>query len=102
MAKQQKKEKNIKEFVNEQHIKFYDNILEILAYILEKYSQELKEADFNFLEMSKNSIIVLEFLISSIGKVQKGQRLALGLDEKLFDDTLPQINIIEGLVEDKI
>jgi hypothetical protein len=34
--------------------------------------------------------------------VQKGQRLALGLDEDEFEDVSPQINIIEGLSESKI
>jgi hypothetical protein len=52
--------------------------------------------------MPKNSIATLDFLISSIVKVQKGHRLALGLDENELLDTSPQINIIEGLVEDKI
>ena len=52
--------------------------------------------------MPKNSITTLDFLISSIGKVQKGQRLALGLDEIDIVDSSPQINIIEGLSEEKI
>ena len=52
--------------------------------------------------MPKNSIATLDFLISSIVKVQKGQRLALGLDENEFEDTSPQINIIEGLSEARI
>ena len=59
-------------------------------------------ADIEFLEMPKNSISTLDFLISSIIKVQKGQRIALGLDEEEFEDTSPQINIVEGLSEDKI
>ena len=52
--------------------------------------------------MPKNSIATLDFLISSMVKVQKGHRLALGLDENELLDLSPQINIIEGLVEDKI
>ena len=44
----------------------------------------------------------LDFLISSILKIQKGHRLALGLDEVEFQDTSPQINIIEGVNEAKI
>ena len=92
----------IKEIVNEKHIAFYDKTLDILTFILEEYSKELTRADVEFLEMPKNSIAVMDFLISSIGKVQKGQRLALGLDENEFEDTSPQINIIEGLTESKI
>ena len=94
--------KNIKEEVNQKHIEFYDKTLEILRFILDEYSRELTRADIEFLEMPKNSIATLDFLISSIGKVQKGQRLALGLDENEFEDTAPQINIVEGLAEEKI
>ena len=76
--------------------------MNILNFILDEYSRELTRADIEFLEMSKNSIATLDFLISSIIKIQKGQRLALGLDENEFEDTSPQINIIEGLSESKI
>ena len=91
-----------KQNVNQKHIDYYDKVLENLGYILEEYSKELSRADIEFLEMPKNSITTLDFLISSMIKVQKGQRIALGLDEEEFEDTSPQINIIEGLSEDKI
>ena len=52
--------------------------------------------------MPKNSISTLDFLISAIGKIQKGHRLALGLDDVDSEDLSPQINIIEGLSESKI
>ena len=94
--------KNIKEEVNQKHIEFYDKTLEILRFILDEYSRELTRADLEFLEMPKNSIATMDFLISSIGKVQKGQRIALGLDENEFEDIAPQINIVEGLSEEKI
>ena len=94
--------KNIKEEVNQKHIEFYDKTLDILGFVLEEYSKELVRADIEFLEMPKSSISTLDFLISSITKVQKGQRIALGLDEEEFEDTSPQINIIEGLSECKI
>lgn len=94
--------KTKKDEVNQKHIEFYDKSLEVLGFILDEYSRELTRADIEFLEMPKNSIATMDFLISSIGKVQKGQRLALGLDENEFEDTSPQINIIEGLSENKI
>lgn len=100
-----KKEKEIaliKQNINQKHIDYYDKTLNILEFILEEFSRELTRADIEFLEMPKNSISTLDFLISSIIKVQKGQRLALGLDEDEYEDTSPQINIIEGLSEDKI
>ena len=91
-----------KEKVNQSHVDFYDKSMDILNFILDEYSRELTRADIEFLEMPKNSITTLDFLISSIIKIQKGQRLALGLDENEFEDTSPQINIIEGLSENKI
>lgn len=102
-----KKEKELdlklkKENINKRHIEYYDKVLAILEFILEEYSRELTRADLEFLEMPKNSIATLDFLISSFSKVQKGHRLSLGLDENEFEDTSPQINIIEGLTEAKI
>lgn len=104
MAKN-KKETDIrmkKQEVNEKHIAFYDKTLEILGFILDEYSRELTRADIEFLDMPKNASATLDFLISSIGKIQKGHRLALGLDEEKLEDTSPQINIVEGINENKI
>ena len=94
--------KEIKKEINQKHIKFYDKTLSILEFILDEYSRELTRADMEFLDMPKNSIAVLDFLISSIGKVQKGHRLALGLDDEKIENIEPEINIIEGLSESKI
>lgn len=94
--------KNKKQEVNQRHIEFYDKTLSLLNFILDEYSKELKQADIEFLDMSKNSIAAFDFLISSIIKVQKGQRLALGLDIEELEDTAPQINIIEGIHENRI
>lgn len=94
--------KTKKQEINNKHIAFYDKTLEILGFILEEFSRELTRADIEFLEMPKNSIATMDFLISSITKIQKGQRLALGLDETEFEENSPQINIIEGLKECKI
>ena len=94
--------KNKKEEINKRHIEFFDKSLEIIGFILDEYSKELTRADIEFLEMPKNSISTLDFLISSILKIQKGHRLALGLDNLELIDSSPQINIIEGVNEAKI
>ncbi len=91
-----------KKEINDKHIKFYDETLTILEFILDEYSRELVRADVEFLDMPKNSIATIDFLISAIGKVQKGQRLALGLDDDAVENIEPVINIIEGLCEEKI
>ena len=92
----------IKKEVNEKHIKFYDKTLSILEFILDEYSKELTRADIEYLEMPKNTLATIDFLINSIGKVQKGHRLALGLDNDLPENIEPVINIVEGLCEEKI
>ena len=94
--------KTLKKEINQKHIQFYDKTLSILEFILEEYSRELTRADIEFLEMPKNSVATMDFLISSISKIQKGQRLALGLDEEKIENIEPQINIVEGISEDKI
>lgn len=105
MAKKKNKDIDIalkKQNVCNKHIEFYDKTLDILKFILDEFSRELTRADIEFLEMPKNTVSTLDFLISSIVKVQKGQRLALGLDEEEFEDTSPIINIVEGVSVDKI
>lgn len=94
--------KENKKDINEKHIKFYDKTLSVLEFMLDEYSKELTRADIEFLDMPKNSIATLDFLISAIGKVQKGQRLALGLDEENYENIEPVINIVEGICKDKI
>ncbi len=91
-----------KKEINEKHIKFYDKTLSILEFILDEYSRELVRTDMEFTDMPKNAVATLDFLISAIGKIQKGQRLALGLDEESADFSEPVINIVEGLCEAKI
>ena len=91
-----------KQKINDKHIKFYDKTLSILEFILDEYSREITRADIEFLEMPKNAVATMDFLISSIGKIQKGQRLALGLDEESYENIEPVINIVEGLSEQKI
>ena len=102
MKKKELDIKEIKKQINQKHVDFYDKTLSILEFVLDEYSRELTRADVEFLDMPKNSVAVLDFLISAIGKVQKGQRLALGLDDENIENIEPEINIVEGLSESKI
>ena len=76
-----KKVEDIKQKVNQKHIEFYDKTLSVLEFMLDEYAREIKYAEFEFIDAPKNSLAMIDFLISAIGKVQKGQRLALGLDD---------------------
>lgn len=88
--------------VNQKHILYYDKCLDILTFVLDEFSRDITRDDIEFLELPKNMLSTFDFLISSISKIQKGQRLALGLDNVEFEEVAPQINIIEGLTESKI
>ena len=92
----------LKKEINEKHIRYYEKTLSVLEFMLDEYSRELTRTDIEFLDMPKNAIAAIDFLISAIGKVQKGQRLALGLGEETFENIEPVINIVEGLSEEKI
>lgn len=94
--------KEKKQDANQKHIIFYEKTLDILSFMLDEFSRELTRADIEFLDMPKNAISTFDFIVSSIAKIQKGQRLALGLDAEEYEDTSPQINIVEGLEECKI
>jgi len=97
-----KKSKDKKQEANEKHIELYDKTLSVLDFLLTEFAHDIKYAEFEFLEVPKNTIATIDFIISAIGKVQKGQRLALGLDDDMPANEEPAINIIEGLSEDKI
>ena len=97
-----KKVEDIKQKVNQKHIEFYDKTLSVLEFMLDEYAREIKYAEFEFIDAPKNSLAMIDFLISAIGKVQKGQRLALGLDDNVVVNEEPTINVVEGLCEGKI
>ena len=82
--------KSEKQKANIKHINFYNKALEIIEFMLDEYSRELVRADIEFLDVPKNAISTLDFLISSITKIQKGQRLALGLDDEELMKTLSE------------
>ena len=88
--------------INERQVAFYDKTLSVLEFLLNEFEHDIKYAEFEYLEIPKNTLATLDFLISAIGKVQKGQRLALGLDDEVKLNEEPEINIVEGLNEGKI
>lgn len=92
------KEKNTKNTVNEQHLMLFEKSLESVEMILDGFLYDLRSYDESFLTLSKNSIGVLESAISSLLKIQKGERLALGMDDGDSDeDVEPMISVIEGV-----
>ena len=94
--------KDQEQIVNEKHIELYDKTLSVLDFLLTEFAHDIKYAEFEYLDIPKNTLATMDFIISSITKIQKGQRLALGLDNEMAENEEPQINIIEGLSEEKI
>ncbi len=93
-----KKTKNNKTEINEHHLRLYEKSLEGVEMILDGFLYDLRSYDESFLTLSKNSIGVLEAAISSLLKIQKGERLALGMGDEDSDvEVEPIINVIEGV-----
>ena len=79
-------------------MKLFEKSLESVEMILDGFLYDLRSYDESFLTLSKNSIGVLESAISSLLKIQKGERLALGMDDgELDEDIEPMISVIEGV-----
>lgn len=105
--KKSKKIKNIQDFdkteINCRHVNLFNIALDSVEVLLNNFLDEVKDYKENPLELSKNMIATLDFLISAISKIQKGQRLALNLDKDTpLQDIEPQINVIEGIDYSKI
>lgn len=105
--KKNKKLNNVSDFdaagINCRHVNMFNTALDSVEILLKNFLNEIKDFQGNPLELSKNLIATLDFLISAIGKIQKGQRLALNLDKNTtIQDNEPQINIIEGIDFDKV
>jgi hypothetical protein len=96
------KKKNIsdkeKTTINNRHIAIYNKALDGIEFILDGVMNDLAMYDDTFLELPKPVISALDFVVSALTKLQKGQRLALGLDNEVVSDEIePQISIIEGV-----
>ncbi len=97
MPRKTKREK-IKLGVNERHIKIYDKLLDNVEYLLEGFSKGITNVEYELTEVPKSAISTLDFLVASVVKIQKGHRLALGLDDESPEDgNEPKISFIQGL-----
>ena len=84
---------------NENHIKLFNESLEIVRTLLEQYRDELSLGKAK----PRASAYNMDLIMSAISKAQKGLRVALGMDE---DGNLelkqPDILVIEGFNEKNI
>lgn len=90
-----------KKKVNNDCIRLFNTGAEVITKILNKYERELeegKESKFN-----KATAYNVDMLMSGVTKIQKGLRVAYGMDSdgKLYEKE-PEVLTIEGLNTDKI
>lgn len=92
------RKKNDKTEINEHHLRLFEKTLEGVEMILDGFLYDLRSYDESFLNLSKNTLSVLDSVVASLLKIQKGERLALGMGEDVLDiDIEPVVNIIEGV-----
>ena len=87
--------------INNRHIDLLNKSLDAIEFILEVFMKNLPLCTSDSADLSKNTISTLDFLISSISKIQKAHRLALNLDEE-SSNPLPKINIEKQIDLNKI
>ena len=77
---------------NNEHLKMYEDCAKIIRALTKLYLKSNIEPDAG--ELQK--------LVAAIEKIQKGQRVSLGLDKDSNEVELPVINIVENLNKDKL
>jgi len=89
--------------INNRHVEMFNKSLDGIELLLDGILNDLRYYDESFLELPKSLISALDFIISSLTKIQKSQRLALGLDDEVITGEVePEINIIEGVDYTKV
>jgi len=103
MVKRKQFTDNDKREINNRHIEMFNKSLDGIELLLDGILNDLRFYDESFLELPKSLISALDFIISSLTKIQKSQRQALGLDDEVINQEVePEISIIEGLNYSKI
>ena len=103
MAKKKKYSDKEEIFINNRHVEMFNKSLDGIDLILDGILNDLHSYDESFLELPKTFISAFDFVISSLTKIQKAQRLALGLDNEVITEEIePKISIIENVDVNKI
>lgn len=77
---------------NKEHFKMYEDCAKIIRALTKFYLESDIEPDIG--ELQK--------LVAAIEKIQKGQRVSLGLDKENTEVEMPVINIVENLDKNKL
>lgn len=89
--------------INNRHVEILNKSLDGIELILNGFLKDLKKYNESFLDLPKPLISALDFIISSLTKIQKGQRLALGIDNEIISEEIePEVKVIKGIDIKKI
>ena len=98
MVKKEKYTEKDKVTINSRHVEIFNRSLDGIELMLDGMLNDLKFYDGSFLELPKTTVATFDFIISALTKIQKGQRLALGLDDEVISEEIePKISIIENV-----
>lgn len=86
-------EKNKNEEYNIRHLNLYDFALLLVEKLMQDYLNDFEDTET--LE-KKAKPQALDSICNCISKAQKGQRLALRMDDEIENNELPQVNIIRS------
>ncbi len=77
---------------NNEHLKMYEDCAKIIRVLTRLYLKNNLEPDAG----------VLQKIVAAVEKIQKGQRVSLGMDKETGEVELPVINFVENLNKDKL
>ena len=88
--------------VNNECIRLFNTGAEVISSLLENYKEELASGGVSK-GQARATAYNTDLLMSGVTKIQKGLRVAYGMDEQgKLHETAPEVLIIKGLDEDKI
>jgi len=77
---------------NKKHLTLYDFALLLVEKLMKDYLEDLEDRESIDKKAKPQA---LDSICNCISKAQKGQRLALGMDEEIKENDMPQINTIK-------
>lgn len=89
--------------VNNECIRLFNTGAEVISALLENYKTELAKGGSISKGQARATAYNADMLMSGVTKIQKGLRVAYGMDENgKLQEKEPEVLVIKGLDEDKI
>lgn len=88
--------------INKRHSDLYEKGSALIEFWLDYYQEELQKFKQGEVKKIKATPYSLDFLMASLQKIQKGQRLANNIENEDTTNDEPEVLIIQGIDETKI